>query len=96
MANGYFYAFADEAAAETAGALVEGEINGAPALVPANPQAVVLRTAGIELTAAVFDPATRTVTTPAEMSLPLVILSPAILPGCSHAVIVPHGHRGFA
>ncbi len=94
MANGYFYAFADVAAAVAAGAMIEPDPEGEPA--PAHPDAIVLRTTGIGLTAMVVDPETHEITTPAEMSLPLVILSPEMLSGCSSAVIVPHGHGGFA
>lgn len=92
MSNGYFYAFADEAAAIAAGAMVAGEDGN----VPAHPQAIVLRTDGIELSAAEIDPETEEIVTPASMSAPLVILSPEILPGCSSAVVVPVAHRGFA
>lgn len=86
--NGYFYVFADIAAAQAAGAMAGEE--------PAHPDAIILREAGIELTDPVVDPETQDIITAATMSAPLVILSPAILPGCSDAVIVPAGHSGFA
>lgn len=89
---GYFYAFADAAAAVTAGALVES----GDGHTLAHPQAVLLRETGIALTEAVVDPETREIVTPAMMSAPLVILTPEMLPGCSAALIDPPGHQGFA
>lgn len=88
----FFYAFADEAAALAAGALV----NGDDGPHPADPEALILRTGGIELVLAVTDPATGDIITPATLSAPLVILSPVMLPGCSSALIDPPGHQGFA
>lgn len=92
MSPSYFYAFADETAATAAGAMIEADEGPAPN----HPDAVILRTGGIELVPASFDPETFEITEPAVMSEPLVILSPEILPGCSSALIDPPGHVGFA
>lgn len=89
---GYFYAFADAAAAQAAGAL---ETDGEGQTLPP-PGAIVLRDTGVAVVAAVIDPETREILTPAILSAPLVILSPALIPGCSAALIVPPGHAGFA
>ena len=86
---GYFYAFADRAAAVTAGALDAEE-------KPTVEGSIVLRETGIAVIAAEVDPETRAVITPAVMSAALVILSPEMVPGCSGALIVPSGHQGFA
>ncbi len=93
MSPSYFYAFADEAAALAAGALV---IDETEAVVPAVEGAMIVRTDGIAIEPAVWDAETETVTIPAVLSAPLVILSPVMLPGCSTALVVPCDHAGFA
>lgn len=89
---GYFYAFADVAAAVAAGAMVTEDEQ----TVPAAEGTIVLREDGIAVVEAEIDPETGEVITPATLSLPLVILSPTMIEGCSDALIVPPGHAGFA
>jgi len=89
MANGYFYAFADLEAAVACGVLDESHR-------PSVPDSLILRTTGISLVPAEVNPETFETLSLAVMSLPLVILSPEIIPDCSAALIAPPGHAGFA
>ena len=90
---GFFYAYADAAAAVAAGAMT---IEGDGPAEPAVPGAMVIRTDGIAVAPPEIDPETREIITPATLSAPLVILSPTMMPGCSSALVVPCDHVGFA